>query len=61
MYRQIKKSHSIDMLSIQIDTKSIEQHQIVFLYKPYEMEFKCTNIRYFSVLANSKFFIIWFL
>ena len=28
-FQQIKMSHSIHMLSIQIDTKSLEQHQIV--------------------------------
>ena len=46
MYRQIKMSHSIHMLSIQIDTKSLEfgfltlvqQHQIVLFYMPYETE-----------------------
>ena len=43
MYGYIKRSHSIHMLSIQIDTKShlpsVQQHQIVLLCKPYEMEF----------------------
>ena len=45
-----KKSHSIHMLSIQIDKKSLElvqQHQIVLLCKPYETV--CTVIRYLSV------------
>ena len=35
-------SHSIRMLSIQIDTKSLKlvyQHQIVLFGKPYNMEF----------------------
>ena len=55
-------SHFIYLLmSIQIDTKIIEQHQFVLRYKPHEKELRCTNIRYFTVLANSKFFIIWFL
>ena len=38
MCSQIKMSHSIHMLSIQIDTKSIElvqQHQIVLVCKSY--------------------------
>ena len=38
---EIKRSHTIYMLSIEIDTKSLEsvqQHQIVLLCKPYEME-----------------------
>ena len=45
MYDQIKKSHSIHMLSIQINTTRfdhfplVEQHQIVLLCKPYVMEF----------------------
>ena len=34
-----KMSHSIDMLSIQTDIKNLfdVQHQIVLLYKPYEI------------------------
>ena len=48
MYGQIKKSHSIDMLSIQIDTSSLElvsqQHQIVLLCKPYETEFSIFTV-----------------
>ena len=32
-------SHSINILSIQIDTKMLEQHQIVLLSNLYETEF----------------------
>ena len=38
---EIKRSHTIYMSSIEIETKSLEsvqQHQIVPLCKPYEME-----------------------
>ena len=50
VHRQIKRSHSIGMLSIQIDTKTFElvQHyQIILLYQPFEMEFNrcCTVTR----------------
>ena len=42
-YCQIKMSHSIHVLNIQIDTKTLEfviqQHKIEFLCKPYETEF----------------------
>ena len=55
MYGHIKMSHSIHMLSIQFDTKSLEsviqQLQIVLLYMPYETEF---FIMYFKKILYFK-------
>ena len=50
MYGKIKRSHSIHMLSIQIDTKSystsVQQHQIVLVCKQNrEIEFSITYVR----------------
>ena len=50
VHRQIKRSHSIGMLSIQIDTKTfklVQHYQIILLCQPFEMEFNrcCTVTR----------------
>ena len=50
MCSQFKMSHSIHMLSIQIDIKrleSVQQRQIVLLCEPYETEY---NSYYFKTL-----------
>ena len=41
---QIKVSHSIHMLNIQIASTSVEQSQIVLLFKPYETELFITYV-----------------
>ena len=59
-YIQIKRSHSIHMLSIQIDTKilelvilpSVQQHQIVLFCKPY-VHLIDTAVRLLDTLEDS--------
>ena len=49
IFLPIKMSHSMYMLSIQIDTQkfeSVKQHQIVLLYKSYEISFKSTDLKF---------------
>ena len=63
-----KRSHSIYMLSSQIDTKtghlpSVQQHQIVLLCKPYEIEFSTMYVfkmLYGYQILQSRYYTVMF-